>query len=373
MDKSSTTRSQGMLIIAGVLTWALVAWLGLQRQPGQLGWVMAAMDLGFIALFALLALEWLPRRSQALSKLALLLQAALALGLIRLDAGLNPILLVIWATLLPAAFDKRQAFILLLLVNGAYGQILVQHWQESNPWPTLLIFFGFELFGYSSSLARLGERQARLAQETLNQQLIATRSLLGQASRSEERLRISRDLHDIIGHQLTALSLQLEVLGHKLPEEFRSELTQSKQLARELLGSIRAVVRDQRNDVALDLRQPLQALMVRLPGVSLDCPQTLPLPSAELAQALVLALQEGISNAVRHGQASQLSLTMTQADHRLCCSLSDNGRGLGTTRVKAGSGLSGMQERLAAFNGEVSLHPNPEAAGANLTLVVDLP
>ncbi|MEI8600503.1 ATP-binding protein [Shewanella sp. PP-Sp27a-2] len=125
--------------------------------------------------------------------------------------------------------------------------------------------------------------------------------------------------------------------------------------------------------------------MTRLPSVTLTCKTMKPLQSAELTQALLLVLQEGISNAVRHGKANQLQLSMEDSQSALVLQLSDNGVGL--TRVAArnasaksgtglngtgqfGTGLGGMQERLQPFNGKVQLRANDSAPGCQLTLTL---
>ena len=130
--------------------------------------------------------------------------------------------------------------------------------------------------------------------------------------------------------------------------------------------------------------------MTRLPSVTLNCKGMKPLQSAELTQALLLVLQEGISNAVRHGKANQLQLSMQDSQSALVLQLSDNGMGLtrGSARnasVKSGTGLNGtgqfgtgqfgtglggMQERLQPFNGTLELRANDSAPGCQLTLTL---
>ena len=174
-------------------------------------------------------------------------------------------------------------------------------------------------------------------------------------------------MHDILGHQLTALSLQLELLSHQAPTELKSTVNQSKSLAKELLESIRAVVRAQRVNIGLDLKPPLDAIASRLPNVSLRYESLVPLQSTELAQALLLVLQEGISNGVRHGKANQFTLSMQQQQTELIIQLNDNGQGINQT-ASTGIGLNSMQERLSAFNGKVCLQPNENAKGCSLII-----
>lgn len=383
MLENRLAKEENMLIAAGVLTWALVAWIGITQAAlhtwqGMLNAVLYGL---FLVQFILIATDIAPHNNIQLRRLATLAMPLIVLSLLlTANHALLPILFVIWASLLPEFFNRRQAISQLLLANLVYYALLQWQLHEQSNVFNILIYLGFQLFAYSSSQARLSERKSRLIQEQLNQQLIATRALLSQASEQQERLRISRDLHDILGHQLTALSLQLEVLSHKAPEELKPQVNQSKSLAKELLESIRAVVRAQRVQVGLDLVPPLEALMTRLPSVTLTCKTMKPLQSAELTQALLLVLQEGISNAVRHGKANQLQLSMQDSQSALVLQLSDNGVGL--TRVAArnasaksdtgqfGTGLGGMQERLQPFNGKVQLRANDSAPGCQLTLTL---
>ncbi|MDT3278880.1 sensor histidine kinase [Shewanella scandinavica] len=383
MLENRLAKEESMLIAAGVLTWALVAWVGI-NQAALLTWqgmLNAALYGLYLVQFILIATDKVAHNNILFRRLATIAMPLIVLSLLlTANHALLPILFVIWASLLPEFFNRRQAISQLLLANLVYYALLQWHVHEQSNVFNILIYLGFQFFAYSSSQARLSERKSRLIQEQLNQQLIATRALLSQASEQQERLRISRDLHDILGHQLTALSLQLEVLSHKAPEELKPQVNQSKSLAKELLESIRAVVRAQRVQVGLDLVPPLEALMTRLPSVTLTCKTMKPLQSAELTQALLLVLQEGISNAVRHGKANQLQLSMEDSHCALVLQLSDNGVGL--TRVATrnasaksgtglyGTGLSGMQERLQPFNGKVQLRANDSAPGCQLTLTL---
>lgn len=393
MLENRLTKEESLLIAAGLLTWGLITWVGITQAPLQTwqGVVNVALYGLFLVQFILIATDIVPHKDIRLRRLATLTMPLIVFGLmLTANNALLPIFLVIWASLLPEFFNRRQAIAQLLLANLIYYVLLQWQFHHQSHVFTIVIYLGFQLFAYSSSQARLSERKSRLIQEQLNQQLIATRALLSQASEQQERLRISRDLHDILGHQLTALSLQLEVLSHQAPDELKPQVNQSKTLAKELLESIRAVVRAQRVQVGLDLVPPLEALMSRLSGVTLTCKGIKPLQSAELTQALLLVLLEGISNAVRHGKANQLQLSMEDAHGALILQLSDNGMGLtrGATRnISAkngtglngtelsgtglnGTGISGMQERLQPFNGTLELRANDSAPGCQLTLTL---
>ena len=362
-----------LLVFAGVLTWALVAYITLAQVDGQSRILAGLLCLLFLAIFMTIACDWLQKAPPWRGQLLLLVLAITALGMMLLSIGLTPILLVLWATLLPEYVAQRHALLMLVVVNAVVHWIVQDYWALESAWLTTSIYVGFELFAYSSSLARNREAASRVSLEHLNQQLVATQALLSQTSQQRERQRISRDLHDILGHQLTALALQLEVLRHTAPVEVAPQISSSQQLAKELLASIRAVVQDQNTLPGLDLRAPLMTLLRRLPGIELKIANFHLLQSAELAQSLLLALQEGISNAIRHGGATQLHLTMLKEDSILTLRLSDNGRGMDDADrapLHRGLGLSGMIQRLAPFKGRVQLTQNSDT-GCCLTISVE--
>ncbi|HMW50373.1 MAG TPA: hypothetical protein PKC70_18905, partial [Cellvibrionaceae bacterium] len=145
----------------------------------------------------------------------------------------------------------------------------------------------------------------------------------------------------------------------------RPSVVQSKGLAQELLDTIRAVVRDQRTGFTLDIGKAIETALINLPEVRLTVQGALQLDSVVLAEQLVLCLQEGISNAVRHGRATQLELLLNQQDELIVIRLVDNGRGF-TGKIIPGAGLTGMSERLSVYQGQVKLIPQQQ--GCCLTL-----
>ena len=365
------SKEENLLTFAGVFTWGLVSFFSLSHTSADEKLISALILSLFLIIFLAIATDAIQKISATLCKLLVMVLAVLVLVQLTFNHTLTPILLVIWATLLPEFFSRGRSIALLIGVNLLYFLMLTHYLQIEDASFSVLVFAGFQLFALSSSLARHNERESRLVQEQLNQQLVATRALLSQTSQQQERLRISRDLHDILGHQLTALSLQLEVLSHTAPESCKAQIGQSKQLTKDLLESIRAVVRAQQSNIGLDIKPALVALMSRLPGIDLQFGELKPLESTALAQTLVLILQEGISNAIRHGNATQLTVSMTKLDRsndgdRLQICLQDNGRG-NHYFAQHGTGLNSMKARLADYAGDVTLVAN-DVQGCSLLI-----
>lgn len=357
------------LALAGVFTWGLVTYVELEQLADSPYILLSALGyLIFLICFLPVSTGYSRKFSPQFSQLLLLGQVTTTLALLVVHHGpIAPVLLVVWAGQLPDFFTRRMAFIQVAVSALAFYFIMLFCWVGSYPIITGLIYLGFQLFALSSSFARVNERRARERVEELNQQLQATRILLAQSSRQDERVRIARDLHDILGHQLTALNLQLEILQHKVPEALRETVQQSKGVAKELLENIRQVVRDQRNLLSLDIRPAIKALAANIPRLEIHIEGELQLDSVQLTEQLLLCIQEGISNALRHGHATRINLQLEQQASSIRVILDDNGVGL-AAGSNNGTGLHGMRERISPYGGGVELL----AHGQGCRLVISL-
>src|SRR3546814_945901 len=114
------------------------------------------------------------------------------------------------------------------------------------------------------------QAQARDEQRRLNAELRATRALLAESARVNERTRISRELHDLLGHHLTALSLNLEVASHITEGKAHEHVGQAHTLARLLLSDVREAVSQIRGNDAIDMSATLLPLADNVPGLRID-------------------------------------------------------------------------------------------------------
>ena len=209
------------------------------------------------------------------------------------------------------------------------------------------------------------ERERRL-----NAELRATRALLAESARVNERTRISRELHDLLGHHLTALSLNLEVAGHLVEGRAQEHVNQAHTLARLLLSDVREAVSRLRTDDAIDMAATLLPLADHVAGlrIHMDMPCPFLLDDPERAHVLLRCTQEIITNAVRHAGAAELRLQYAYDDSGVRVQASDDGRG--AESPVAGNGLRGMRERLAAYGGRVDIATRP---GEGFLLDIRLP
>lgn len=218
-----------------------------------------------------------------------------------------------------------------------------------------IVLIGFylliQLASTLSSVTLIREQQLRRELTEAHVELKAASILLSESARTAERLRISRELHDIMGHQLTVLTLQLETARHLDGEASRLHLERADRVARELLGDVRETVGRLRTE-APDLELALKSITENLPGlaVSIDIPSGVQL-GEEARATIVRAVQEIVTNTVRHAQARELRIAVRPAQGGVELDARDDGRG--TREVVLGNGLRGLRERVSALGGDV--------------------
>jgi signal transduction histidine kinase len=229
-----------------------------------------------------------------------------------------------------------------------------------------LLYLGFSSFVFVTALVARQQAEAREEQRRLNAELRATRALLGESVRVNERTRISRELHDLLGHHLTALSLNLEVASHLAPEgRAREHVQQAHTLAKLLLTDVREAVSQLREGGAIDLAAALTPLSENVPAIDIhmDIETPLTLDDPERAHVLLRCTQEIITNTVRHAHAHNLWIHARREGGNIVVDARDDGRG--ADALVAGNGLRGMRERLIQHGGDLSIEtqprPHPEA------------
>lgn len=368
-DQSAGARAQGVsefnapLVIAAVATW-LAVWLGTvgelaQRDPG-LAWPARGALLVFLACFFLTG-HFGERQLAGWRNLFLAGQLGAIFVLLMLgSSGASPILLILFAASQASCFPLRMSLALLAAANAGLLAIILLRWGVPlKPALTMLTaWMGFQAFAVLT--IHYAVQAGRMADElrAVNAGLLATRSLLAETARDQERLRLSRELHDVSGHKLTALKLNLRRVQGAPGDE---ALTACVQLADELLEDLRAVVRQLRGSDGLELGAALQRLADPLPrpSVEFSVDPAARVPRADQAEALLRVAQEALTNAARHGPARRAWVTLRRDAGRLELQVDDDGRVLRWPPA-TGNGLRGMRERLEALGGELHLEQAPQ-------------
>lgn len=313
---------------------------------------------GLLLVFAALAL---PAESATLP--AWMRHAALAtMGIITLvllwqfpRAGALPILTVIFAAMIAGSWPPWTVALALLAGNGVAWWIL-HRVGFSNALISVVLIACFQLFAVLTVHYARSAEASRDALALVNADLLATRALLADATRDAERLRMARELHDVAGHNLTALTLNLRALAADPALATREELRTAQAAAARLMGDIRGVVHALRESRGLDIATALQALAAPLPRprLRLDVDEAVRIEDAATADALLRTVQEALTNAARHGSAGILHVQLRRHADALQLQIHDDAPAVRTSEpLREGNGLTGMRERIAALGGTV--------------------
>lgn len=363
--------SNARLLIWTGLATAFVAgvpvWLDLARDPALL---TSPRYTGWIAGFLVFVLVFFFSPRERAWRLGLLaVQSVTALAMIWLHQGnsLTAVLLVITAAQLREVLPLRASLVWLGIQSAVSAGILVSSMGMLGI-AVAGVFLGFQLFALYTSHVAESERQAREELAQAHESLLTTRQLLAESTRAAERLRIAQELHDVLGHHLTALALNLEAARHAPEDKARERVETAHRLAKGLLQEVRNVVGALRQEETGGgegglLEGRLAAALAQL-GAGLDEPRVHLSVKAEadggdsdLVHTLVRCAQEVFTNAVRHAGARNLWLEVNGNGGGLTLRARDDGRG--ASEVVPGNGLQGMKERIEQLGGRLEIASAP--------------
>jgi signal transduction histidine kinase len=361
----------GPMIVAAYVTWAAVFVLlidaPLARFDGNRSAAIAFL-WGFLAVVVLKQLVERPKLNWP-TGLLLAAEGALALLVCLLWRDTySPILVIIFMADCAMVLGARALVGVAVVTNVALWAIAVYVWHINGAWRVILAYGGFQLFATLTAwYSRRADETAAQLRET-NAHLMATRSLLEESARDHERLRLARELHDVAGHKLTALKLNLTALQR---DAGAPNVDTAAQLATELLADIRGVVAQMRQHDGLDIRAALAQLIAPLPApprIHLVIQEDARLASVAQAEALLRVVQEALTNVVRHAGARNVWIELVREAGNIRLRVRDDGKA--ELPLKEGFGLSGMRERLAQLSGQMDIS---RAAQGGLALDIQLP
>ena len=346
--------------LAGLFTWGAVA-LSMRWMREDLQGIAWTLLVAY--LLALFANDLLRERRRRLADALLWLEAAIALTLIWMDprVGTAQVLLVVWTAQIAASWALRQAVLSVLLVDAVCYAVLRDAGSRA-PEVVIGMYAGFQAFAALCAYYATSAERARDQLMLVNADLLATRALLSDSARDAERLRVARELHDVAGHKLTALTLNLRALATDPAFGGRHELQVAQQMSAELLGDIRGVVQALRDTSGLDLGTALRALAAPMPkpALRLAIGTDVHISDPAVAEAVLRLVQEALTNSARHAEADTVSVDLAREGDHLRVKVEDDGHVRGMLRE--GNGLSGMRERLAAAGGTLALSTTARGA-----------
>ncbi|MBD2446050.1 sensor histidine kinase [Nostoc sp. FACHB-152] len=227
----------------------------------------------------------------------------------------------------------------------------------------------------------LSERQSREKLAIANEQLRQYALRIENQATLEERNRIAREIHDSLGHSLTALNLQLETalkLWQSNPTKAQVFLARAKELGSKALKDVRQSVSAMRTNPLQDksLAQAIAILLddfhrahgvIPISRINIDNP-----PPTEINIAVYRIIQESLTNISKYANATEIILELTTTKNSLYLMIQDNGRGFDIQQNTTGFGLQSMRDRTLALGGDFNINSNP-GSGCQITVELPLP
>jgi len=334
-------------------TTQYIAWFLLHGLFGMMYWSL---------------MQYLPERTDTPYRILFLsILTGSALGITAVSqTALGGILLLIVAVILPWMLSviPAVAWLIAQYVLLEITLMRVSNVPFSEATLETSLFLGISLFAFMSSVVAMRQNMARVELRMVNSELRATQALLEENTRIAERVRIARELHDLVGHHLTALTLNLEVVTHLVDGKVLGHVQQAHSLAKLLLADVREVVSEMREGDKVNLAAALNTLIegVPKPIIHLDLPAEEVMAAPQRAQVLLRCVQEMITNSVRHARARNMWIRLSMTREGFAMSARDDG--IGTRTVVAGNGLNGMSERLKQLGGKLEIESEPGAGFA---------
>ncbi len=226
----------------------------------------------------------------------------------------------------------------------------------------------FLVFGNALAFV-IGASNIHFAQRNRAQKkLLHAQEEIEHLAKVAERERIARDLHDVLGHTLSVITLKSELAGKLIdrdPQRAGKEIREVEEISRQALSDVRDAIRGYRSKgLAAELAQAKSTLETAGLTVQCDAATTMQLPAMQ-ESVLSLAVREAVTNVVRHAQARTCRMRLEQQNGTCRFEIHDDGLGCGSAE---GSGLRGMRERVEMMGGTMR-----RSSESGTTLIITLP
>jgi two-component system sensor histidine kinase DesK len=318
-----------------------------QRKAGRLEW---GLTIGGVAVFVALYLYGLVtafrrQRSRALAAIS----GITALGLVFAPFNAGAALYIIYSTSFAPFVVGGEIGTSVAVIGTILAAVALESW---------LLHLGWVFFTYSFVYAIvLGVGNTYSARQAFSTERVA---------KADERQRIARDLHDVLGHTLSVIVLKAELAGRLLDrdkEGAKAEIADVERISRDALAEVRQAISGYlTGGLPAELERAKATLETAGVGIQSHSAHVGVTPAQE--RVLALVLREAVTNVVRHARAKVCRLSLTEADGACRLVVEDDGRG----GVHAeGHGIRGMRERIDALGGTLRLEGD---RGTRLTITL---
>jgi signal transduction histidine kinase len=347
-----TVITERWLRIIGFIAWLVAGSTSIVRFMGgaKVPVVWVAAYIGFAVLFFIGS----DRRASRMRRIVCLVGQALTAvtlamiglphfegALLALVAGQLPLVVPVWAAVVWALV---QALPLWASINSRYGPVDVGK--------SISSYLAFSAFAVAVVHLFQSERRARV-----------------ELALAGERVRISRELHDVLGHHLAALKIHLDLARRKADEASRGPLADAHDIAKQMLTDVRATVGEMASDGTMNLRAKLEAMAkVPEPKISLDHAKALDIQDPMVAHVALRCVMEAVTNARKHANANKVKVVLSPDGDDLVIVVEDDGANAGN--IEEANGLRGMRDRIEELGGTLEV---VSTAGKGTTIRARLP
>lgn len=309
-----------------------------------------------VTYLTLVVVVW-EKRHQRLGRGLLLLLLVLGLLVLPLSGASGLTTLIFVAVIAQISLPWRLAALVAVgLIVLSVVISLLAGWKDPYSWVFPIAAASLAMFG----VARMIER---------NRAVLETQHEREQYAVLFERERFARDLHDILGHSLTVITVKSELAGRLVdrdPERARAEIADVERLARQALADVRATVGNYRHvSLAAEIASARSALLAA--GIEPDLPTAVDDVPERVSETFGYVVREGITNVVRHSGAVRCTVRV-RADS---IEVLDDGRGGAVGHD--GHGLEGLRARIEALGGRLDAGPRTDGPGFRLAASIGGP
>ena len=331
-------------------------------------------DWLFVLLLILVAVPYVWRRRWPTAAFLISMVAVTVLWLLGYNAGALPLLLMFGGYFVAVARPTWEVVLCSAVAIGCFALLL---WGGGAPYGARDALISMLALAITVGVGRAGRLRVDLA----NVRAQAAEEAARRRS-SEERLRIARELHDIIGHSLGTIAVQAGVGRHLMetdPDKGADALDSIARISRDSLDEVRSVVAALRDDEPpyhptpglADLPDLVETVRGTGLTVALRLPEEIEAVPRQTGAAVYRITREALTNVLRHAGAAHASVQVEHHDGRLEVAIRDDGAGDGRGPDSGtGHGITGMRERAEALGGSLSAGP---ASDGGFVVTASLP
>jgi len=298
--------------------------------------------------------------------ICILYPISVSLILMLTPSELALIYLAMYCSLYNLTLSKKRISAVIAAVLTAFSASQSMYWHQPFPWEALLLWAFVCLLNWLTTRNMINTLKTKYTAQQNLSELKATQQLIASIAQQQERLYLSRELHDSIGHQLTALSIHLDIARRQSETPVQEYIQKCHMMSQNILQDIRDIVATQRQTQTFNLQTSLQKVISQVPQLKchLSIEQEPDITEQDAMLCIIRVYQELISNTLKHSLASEFFTRINIENKQLQMICFHNAPESNLPRW--GNGLSGVSERVKSIQGEFTQELNSDGKLINI-------